>query len=53
MQNFWLENLKIRGHSEDLGVDRRIMLDWMLGEMCGNMWTGLIWLRLQSIGRLL
>jgi len=24
------ENLKGRDHSEDLGVDRRIILEWML-----------------------
>jgi hypothetical protein len=28
--NFWLENLKVRKHSEDLGVDGRIVLRWML-----------------------
>jgi hypothetical protein len=24
---FWLENLKVRDHSEDLGIDRRIILE--------------------------
>jgi len=28
---FLSENLKGRDHSEDLGVDRRIILDWILG----------------------
>jgi len=27
---FLSENLKGRDHSEDLGVDRRIILDWIL-----------------------
>jgi hypothetical protein len=27
---FWLENPKGKDHSEDLGVDRRIILEWML-----------------------
>jgi hypothetical protein len=27
MMNAWLENLKGRGHSEDLGLDGRIMLE--------------------------
>jgi hypothetical protein len=30
---FWLVNLKGREHLEDLGVDRMIILDWILG--CG------------------
>jgi len=29
---FWSENLKGRGHSEDLGVDEKLMLEWMLGK---------------------
>jgi hypothetical protein len=29
-QQFWLENTKGRGHSEDLGGDRRIILEWIL-----------------------
>jgi hypothetical protein len=28
---FWLENLKSRDCSEDLGIDQRIMLEWILG----------------------
>jgi hypothetical protein len=27
---FWLENLKARCHSEDLGLDRRIILELIL-----------------------
>jgi hypothetical protein len=27
---FWLENLKVRDHAEDLGVDRRKMLECIL-----------------------
>jgi hypothetical protein len=26
---FWLENLKRTDHSEDLSVDRRIILEWI------------------------
>jgi hypothetical protein len=29
---FWSENLKERDHSEDLGVDRKILLEWLLGK---------------------
>jgi len=27
---FWSENLKGRGHSDDLSVDGRTVLDWIL-----------------------
>jgi hypothetical protein len=27
---FWLENLKGRDHLEDLGVDGKIILEWIL-----------------------
>jgi hypothetical protein len=29
---FWSENFKGRDHSEDLGTDRRIILEWILGK---------------------
>jgi len=35
-----VENLKGRNHSEDLGVDWRIILEWILGKLGGKMWTG-------------
>jgi hypothetical protein len=34
---FSLENLKGRDHSEDLGVDGRIIFEWFLGKMCGEL----------------
>jgi hypothetical protein len=40
-----VENLKGRDHSEDLGVDGRIILEWILGKYGGEMWTGSIWIR--------
>jgi hypothetical protein len=40
---FWLETLKGRDHSEDLGINRRIIL-WILRKYGGKMWTGCIWL---------
>jgi hypothetical protein len=42
---FWLENLKGRDHSEDLGVDRRIILECITKKQDGKVWTGFIWLR--------
>jgi hypothetical protein len=29
---FWLENLKVKHHSEHLGVDGRIVLEWTVGK---------------------
>jgi len=29
----WLENWKGRDHSEDLGVDWKIILEWILGRL--------------------
>jgi hypothetical protein len=29
---FWFGNLKGKNHSEDLGIDGRIVLEWILGE---------------------
>jgi hypothetical protein len=28
----WLESLKVRDHLKDLDVDRKIILDWILGK---------------------
>jgi len=39
MHIFWLENLKGRVHSKDLGVDGKIILEWILGKQSGKMWT--------------
>jgi hypothetical protein len=33
---FWLENLQGRDHSEDLGVDGKIILKWNLGKYGGR-----------------
>jgi len=30
---FWLENMKGREHFEDLSVDGRVILEWILGEI--------------------
>jgi hypothetical protein len=47
-----LVNPKGRGHSEDLGVDGKIILEWILGKQVGKLWTGCIWLRVGLSGGL-
>jgi hypothetical protein len=50
---FWFENLKGRNHSEDLGVEGRIILEWILGECGGKVWPGFMWLNIGTSGGLL
>jgi hypothetical protein len=38
---FWFENLK-GGDLEYLVVDRKIILEWILGKYGGRVWTGII-----------
>jgi hypothetical protein len=52
-QEFWLESLKGRDHSEELDVDRRILLKCILGKQGLGMWIGIIWLRIMTGGGLL
>ena len=42
---------KGRNHLEDPGIDGRIILRWIFGSGMGGRWTGLIWLRLGTVGR--
>jgi len=41
-RTFWSENPKGRGHSEDLGVDGNIILEWILEKRGGKLYTGRI-----------
>jgi hypothetical protein len=51
---FWSEKLKGRDDVEDLGFDGRIILQWIVGDICGGkLWTGFIWLRIGAGGGLL
>jgi hypothetical protein len=49
---FWSENLTGRGHSEDLGVDGKIISEWILGKQNRKLWTEFIWVRLGTNGGL-
>jgi hypothetical protein len=49
---FWQINLKERDHYEDLITDETI-LGWNLQEYDSRLWSGLIRLRIEAIGRIL
>jgi hypothetical protein len=42
---FWRESQKERDHSEDPDVSR-IIIRWCLEKYHGELWTGIIWLRI-------
>jgi len=46
---FWLEILKGRDHSKDLGVDGKIIVKWSLGMNGMKLWTVFVWLRIGRV----
>jgi hypothetical protein len=34
-----------------LGIDGKIILEWIFGILCGKVWNGVIWLRIETSGR--
>ena len=47
---FWWGNLSERDHLEDLGVDGRIILRWIIRTWEVGAWTGSSWLRIRTGG---
>jgi hypothetical protein len=47
---FWWGNLREREHLEGPGVGVRIILRWIFGKWGMGAWTGLIWLRIGTVG---
>jgi len=47
---FWWGNLREGGHLENPGVDGRIILGLIFRKWDVRLWTGLIWLRIETGG---
>jgi hypothetical protein len=39
-----------RDYSEDLVIDGKIILKWILGKYVGRVWAGCIWLKIGTNG---
>jgi uncharacterized protein YuzE len=50
---YWLENLREREILYDLDMDGKIILERILAKYTGKLWTGCIWLRIDSNGGIL
>jgi hypothetical protein len=44
---------KEKSHLKELGVDGKIILEWILGKLGRRVWTGFIWLGIGTSGGLL
>jgi hypothetical protein len=48
---FWWGNLRERDHLEEPDTDGKIILGWILRRWVGmEAWTGLLWLRIGTVG---
>jgi hypothetical protein len=52
MHRVLVGNLKERDCVEELSIDVRIILKWILKGLRGRVWTELIWLGIETSGRL-
>jgi len=48
-----VQNFDRKTWREDIGVDWKIILEWILEKWCGKLWTGYIWIRVRTSGELL
>jgi hypothetical protein len=48
--NIWSESLKGKDYSEDLGVDGKVISEWILEKCGGKVWTRCVWLRIGTSG---
>jgi ribosomal protein S26 len=53
IKNFGWKSLKGTDHSEDVGVDGKIISEWILGKLSGKVWTGCMKVRTGTNDRLL
>jgi hypothetical protein len=50
---FWLKNMKGKDPLKDLGIDRRIISECILGTLGGMVWIACIWFRIGTNGKVL
>jgi hypothetical protein len=43
-RGFWLGNMKVESGLQDLSVDGRVILKWILKHWDGSEWIGFIWI---------
>jgi hypothetical protein len=52
-KKFYIEYLKGRDHLGNLDIDGSILFKWILNNYYMTLWTGFMWLRIRTSGRLL
>jgi hypothetical protein len=52
-QKILSEKMKSRDHLEQFGVDKRMILKWILKKQCVKVWTGITRIRIGYSGGLL
>jgi hypothetical protein len=50
---FLTKDLRGKDHSEDLGVDGKVILEWIIGKLSGMRWTACIYFRIRTSGGIL